>query len=164
EFSVSDTGIGMTEAQIGRLFQAFEQADASTTRKYGGAGVGLALSQQLSEVVGGDVEGRKEGREGRTVTFSSRLGQRTATARPRLLQADLRGRRVLIIDDNPHARAVLSNMLTNMTFVADEAASGEEAINMVKQAANQNRRYEIAFVDWQMPGMNGIETGKRIMK
>jgi two-component system sensor histidine kinase/response regulator len=84
--------------------------------------------------------------------------------RPRLLQSDLRGRRVLIIDDNPHARAVLSNMLTNMTFIADEAASGEEAINMVRQAANQNQRYEIAFVDWQMPGMNGIETGKRIMQ
>src|SRR4029078_4055368 len=65
---------------------------------------------------------------------------------------------------NPHARAVLSNMLTNMTFIADEAASGEEAINMVRQAANRNQRYEIAFVDWQMPGMNGIETGKRIMR
>src|SRR4029434_9936826 len=83
---------------------------------------------------------------------------------PRLLQSDLRGRRVLIIDDNPHARAVLSNMLTNMTFVADEAASGEETLNTCRQAANQNQRYEIAFVDWQMPGMNGIETGKRIMQ
>jgi two-component system, sensor histidine kinase and response regulator len=164
EFSVSDTGIGMTEAQIGRLFQAFEQADASTTRKYGGTGLGLAISKQLTELMGGHVEVKSEMGKGSTFTFTARLGKGTAIVRPRLLQADLRGRRVLIIDDNPHARAVLSNMLTNMTFVADEAASGEEAINMVKQAANQNRRYEIAFVDWQMPGMNGIETGKRIMK
>ena len=74
----------------------------------------------------------------------------------------MRGRRVLIIDDNPHARAVLAGMLTNMTLVADEAASGEEAIDMVRQAAEAGERYEIAFVDWQMPGMNGIETGKRI--
>ncbi len=164
EFSVSDTGIGMTEAQIGRLFQAFEQADASTTRKYGGTGLGLAISKQLTELMGGHVEVKSELGKGSTFTFTARLGKGTAIVRPRLLQADLRGRRVLIIDDNPHARAVLSNMLTNMTFVADEAASGEEAINMVKQAANQNRGYEIVFVDWQMPGMNGIETGKRIMK
>jgi len=152
QFSVSDTGIGMTEAQISRLFQAFEQADASTTRKYGGTGLGLAISKQLTEIMGGQVEVKSE------------LGKGTAIVRPRLLQSDLRGRRVLIIDDNPHARAVLSNMLTNMTFIADEAASGEEAINMVRQAANRNQRYEIAFVDWQMPGMNGIETGKRIMR
>jgi CheY-like chemotaxis protein len=70
---------------------------------------------------------------------------------------------VLIIDDNPHARAVLANMLTNMSLVADEAASGEEALNMVRQAAGAGERYEIAFIDWQMPGMNGIETGKRIL-
>jgi two-component system, sensor histidine kinase and response regulator len=164
QFSVSDTGIGMTEAQISRLFQAFEQADASTTRKYGGTGLGLAISKQLTELMGGHVEVKSELGKGSMFTFTARLGKGTAIVRPRLLQSDLRGRRVLIIDDNPHARAVLSNMLTNMTFIADEAASGEEAINMVRQAANQNQRYEIAFVDWQMPGMNGIETGKRIMQ
>jgi PAS domain S-box-containing protein len=164
QFSVSDTGIGMTEAQIARLFQAFEQADASTTRKYGGTGLGLAISKQLTELMGGHVEVKSELGKGSIFTFTARLGKGTAIVRPRLLQSDLRGRRVLIIDDNTHARAVLSNMLTNMTFIADEAASGEEAINMVRQAANQNQRYEIAFVDWQMPGMNGIETGKRIMQ
>ena len=164
QFSVSDTGIGMTEAQISRLFQAFEQADASTTRKYGGTGLGLAISKQLTEIMGGQVEVKSELGKGSTFTFTARLGKGTAIVRPRLLQSDLRGRRVLIIDDNPHARAVLSNMLTNMTFIADEAASGDEAINMVRQAANRNQRYEIAFVDWQMPGMNGIETGKRIMR
>jgi PAS domain S-box-containing protein len=164
QFSVSDTGIGMTEAQIARLFQAFEQADASTTRKYGGTGLGLAISKQLTELMGGHVEVKSEPGKGSTFRFTARLGKGTAIIRPRLLQSDLRGRRVLIIDDNPHARAVLSNMLTNMTFVADEAASGEEAINMVRQAAKLDQRYEIAFVDWQMPGMNGIETGKRILK
>jgi two-component system sensor histidine kinase/response regulator len=162
EFSVSDTGIGMTETQIARLFQAFEQGDASTTRKYGGTGLGLAISKQLTELMGGHVSVHSEPGKGSTFRFTARLGKGTAISRPRLLQADLRGRRVLIIDDNPHARAVLANMLTNMTFVADEAASGEEAINMVRQADEFGRRYEIAFIDWQMPGMNGIETGKRI--
>ena len=160
---MSDTGIGMTEAQIERLFQAFEQADASTTRKYGGTGLGLAISKQLTELMGGQVSVKSEPGKGSTFRFTARLGKGTATQRPRLLQSDLRGRRVLIIDDNPHARAVLANMLTNMTLVADEAASGEEALGMVRQAAEAGERYEIAFIDWQMPGMNGIETGKRIL-
>ena len=163
EFAVSDTGIGMTQAQIERLFQAFEQADASTTRKYGGTGLGLAISKQLTELMGGQVSVKSETGKGSTFRFTARLGKGTATQRPRLLQSDLRGRRVLIIDDNPHARAVLAGMLTNMTLVADEAASGEEAINMVRQASEAGGRYEIAFIDWQMPGLNGIETGKRIL-
>ena len=163
EFAVSDTGIGMSEPQIQRLFQAFEQADASTTRKYGGTGLGLAISKQLTELMGGHVSVKSEPGKGSTFRFTARLGKGTAIARPRLLQSDLRGRRVLIIDDNPHARAVLAGMLTNMTLVADEAASGEEAIGMVRQAAEAGERYEIAFIDWQMPGMNGIETGKRIL-
>ncbi len=163
EFSVSDTGIGMSEPQIERLFQAFEQADASTTRKYGGTGLGLAISKQLTEMMGGHVSVQSEPGKGSTFRFTARLGKGVATQRPRLLQSDLRGRRVLIIDDNPHARAVLANMLTNMTLVADEAASGAEAIGMVQQAAEAGQQYEIAFIDWQMPGMNGIETGKRIL-
>jgi CheY-like chemotaxis protein len=69
----------------------------------------------------------------------------------------------LIIDDNSPARAVLSNMLTNMTFSADEAASGEEGIEMVRQAVERGEPYEIVFVDWQMPSLDGIETSKRIL-
>jgi two-component system, sensor histidine kinase and response regulator len=164
EFLVKDTGIGMTEQQISRLFQAFEQADASTTRKYGGTGLGLAISKQLTELMGGEVQVHSELGKGSTFRFTARLGRGTAIVRPRLLQSDLRGRRVLIIDDNPHARAVLANMLTNMTFIADEAASGEEAIDMVRQAVALGVPYEIAFIDWQMPGLNGVETGKRILE
>jgi two-component system sensor histidine kinase/response regulator len=163
EFSVSDTGIGMTEAQISRLFQAFEQADASTTRKYGGTGLGLAISKQLTELMGGSVSVESGPARGSTFRFTARLDKGARTSRPRLLHSDLRGRRVLIIDDNWHARTVLSNMLTNMTFIADEAASGHEAIEMVRQAAQLGEPYEIAFIDWQMPGLNGVETGKRIL-
>ena len=99
--------------------------------------------------MGGQVTVKSEPGKGSTFRFTARLGKGTATPRPRLLQSDLRGRRVLIIDDNPHARAVLAGMLTNMTFVADEAASGEEAIAMVRQAprlgaALRDRLYRLA--------------------
>ena len=160
---MSDTGIGMTEAQIERLFQAFEQADASTTRKYGGTGLGLAISKQLDRADGRRGLGAERTRQGQHVLVHRAARQGHGHARPRLLQSDLRGRRVLVIDDNPHARAVLADMLTNMTLVADEAASGDEAIGMVRQAAEAGEPYEIAFLDWRMPGMNGIETGKRIL-
>ena len=163
EFSVSDTGIGMTEAQIGRLFQAFEQADTSTTRKYGGTGLGLAISKRLAELMGGDVGVTSELGKGSTFWFTARLGKGAVAPRPSLLRSDLHGRRVLVIDDNSHARTVLSSMLINMTFVADEAASGEEGIEMVRQAAQRSEPYEIVFVDWQMPGLDGIETSKRIL-
>jgi two-component system sensor histidine kinase/response regulator len=164
EFSVSDSGIGMSEAQIGRLFQAFEQADTSTTRKYGGTGLGLAISKRLAELMGGDVGVTSEVGKGSTFWFTARLGKGSAAPRPSLLRSDLRDRRVLIIDDNSSARTVLSNMLRNMAFIADEAASGEEGIEMVRQGAQRGEPYEIIFVDWQMPRLDGIETSRRILE
>jgi signal transduction histidine kinase/DNA-binding response OmpR family regulator len=161
-FSVSDTGIGLTEEQIGRLFQAFQQADTSTTRKYGGTGLGLAISKRLAELMGGDIGVTSEPDKGSTFWFTARLGKSAAAPRRLLLESDLRGRRVLIIDDNAPARAVLSSMLTGMSFVVDEAPSGQEGIEMVRQAAEAGKPYEIAFIDWQMPGLDGIETGKGI--
>jgi signal transduction histidine kinase/DNA-binding response OmpR family regulator/HPt (histidine-containing phosphotransfer) domain-containing protein len=160
-FSVSDTGIGLTQEQMGRLFQAFEQADASTTRQHGGTGLGLAISKRLAQLMGGDVGVTSEIGKGSTFWFTARLGKGTLSAR-RTSRPELRGRRVLIIDDNPQARAVLSSMLTSLTFVVHEAPSGLEGIEMVRHAAEIGEPYEIAFVDWQMPGLDGIETGKRI--
>jgi len=160
-FSVSDTGIGLTEEQMGRLFQAFEQADASTTRQHGGTGLGLAISKRLAQLMGGDVGVKSELGKGSTFWFTARLGNGALSPR-HAARPDLRGRRVLIIDDNPQARAVLSSMLTSMTFAAHEAPSGLEGIEMVRLAAERQEPYEIVFVDWQMPGIDGVETGKRI--
>ncbi len=160
-FSVSDTGIGLTDEQMGRLFQAFEQADASTTRQHGGTGLGLAISKKLAQLMGGDVGVTSEVGKGSTFWFTAYLAKGDATAK-RLPRPDLRGRRVLIIDDNSQAREIESSMLTSMTFVVHEAPSGREGIEMVQQAANRNEPYDIVFVDWQMPGLDGIETGKRI--
>ena len=160
-FSVRDTGIGLTKEQMGRLFRAFEQADASTTRQHGGTGLGLAISKRLAQLMGGDVGVDSDEGKGSTFWFTARLGNGAATRR-HTAPPDLRGRRVLIIDDNPQARAVLSSMLTSMTFEADEAPSGLEGIEMVRHAAEAKKPYEIVFVDWQMPGLDGFETGKQI--
>ena len=163
-FSVSDTGIGLTGEQITRLFRAFEQADASTTRQYGGTGLGLAISKRLAELMGGDVGVESKPGEGSTFFFTARLGKGSAAARRKIPQPDLRGRRVLVIDDNSQARTVLSELLSSMTFAVDQAASGREAIELVRRAADEDRPYELVFVDWQMPGLDGIETGKQILK
>jgi two-component system sensor histidine kinase/response regulator len=161
-FSVRDTGIGMTEEQVGRLFQAFEQADLSTTRKYGGTGLGLAISKRLAELMGGDIEVTSEPGKGSTFGFTARFGKSTQAPRRHLHRTDLRDRRVLVIDDNSHARTVLAGMLASLTFIVDEAPSGQEGIEMVGQAAKLGKPYEIIFIDWQMPGLDGIETSKRI--
>jgi two-component system, sensor histidine kinase and response regulator len=163
EFSVSDTGIGLTEEQISRLFQPFQQADVSTTRKYGGTGLGLAISRRLAELMGGTISVESTPKKGSTFKFTARLGKAALAPRRRLLQSDLRGRRVLIVDDNAQARTVLSGMLRTMSFVVDEAASGQEAIEMVRSAAARGEPYEIAFIDWQMPGLDGVETGRRML-
>ena len=160
-FSVRDTGIGLTQEQMARLFRAFEQADASTTRQHGGTGLGLAISKRLAQLMGGDVGVTSEVGNGSTFWFTARLGNGAASSR-RAIRPDLRGRRVLIIDDNPQARTVLSSMLLSMTFVVDEAPSGMEGIEMVRHAGEIGEPYEIVFVDWQMPGIDGIETGRRI--
>ena len=160
-FAVRDTGIGLTKEQMGRLFQAFEQADASTTRQHGGTGLGLAISKRLALLMGGDVGVESDEGKGSTFWFTARLGNGAATRR-HTVSPDLRGRRVLIIDDNPQARTVLSSMLASMTFEADEAASGLEGIEMVRRAAEINKPYEIVFLDWQMPGLDGFATGKQI--
>src|SRR5580693_5400779 len=160
-FAVNDTGMGLTSEQMGRLFQAFEQADASTTRQHGGTGLGLAISKRLAQLMGGDVGVESDQGKGSTFWFTARLGNGAATRR-HTVSPDLRGRRVLIIDDNPQARAVLSSMLTSMSFVVHEAPSGNEGIELVRRAVDSREPYEIVFIDWQMPGLDGIETGKLI--
>jgi len=162
-FSVIDTGIGLSEEQMARLFQAFEQADTSTTRQHGGTGLGLAISKRLAQLMGGEVGVTSKIGKGSTFWFTAYLGKGEAIV-TRVARPDLRGRRVLIVDDNAQAREVLSSLLSTMTFIPDEAPSGLEGIEMVRQAAEQGKPYDVVFVDWQMPGLDGIETGKRIRR
>ena len=116
-FEVKDTGIGLTPEQISRLFQSFQQADASTTRKYGGTGLGLAISKQLAELMGGAVGVESTVGQGSTFWFTARLGLGVAPASLPLRQIDLRGQRVLVVDDNLYARQVMASLLEQMGFV-----------------------------------------------
>jgi len=157
-FAVTDTGIGLSRQQIDRLFEAFEQADTSTTRKYGGTGLGLAISKRLVELMDGEVGVVSEPGKGSTFWFTARLGK-SKMRRPRVLHADLAGRRVLVVDDNAQARLVLGDMLESMGFTVDLAESGKPAIDLAVRAMAAGKGYEIAFIDWQMPDIDGIETG-----
>jgi PAS domain S-box-containing protein len=158
---VSDTGIGLTQEQIGRLFQAFEQADSSTTRQYGGTGLGLAISKRLVELMGGEIGVTSTPGKGSTFWFTVQVGKGAAT-HTRVPLPDMRGRRVLVIDDNEQSRKALADLLASLTFEVDEAADGAAGLAMANRAAQQGRPHELVVIDWKMPGIDGCETGKRL--
>ena len=161
-FSVTDTGIGLTEEQQSRLFQSFQQADTSTTRKYGGTGLGLAISKNLAQLMGGTVGVESSFGQGSAFWFTVRVGVSRAEARNLLPAPDLRHLRALVVDDCDSARAVLTDMLESMTFTVVEAASGRAAIQAVQRAAEVGQPFDIVYLDWRMPGMDGIETARRL--
>ena len=161
--SVRDAGIGLTEEQMGRLFHSFSQADTSTTRKFGGTGLGLAISKKLAELMGGEVGVESELGKGSTFWFTARLGKGAGLQRKPVLASDLQGKHVLVVDDNRNARLVLSDMLTSMNLKVDQVDSGEAAIAIVDRAEAEGAPYELVFLDWQMPGMDSIETVQRLI-
>jgi PAS domain S-box-containing protein len=162
KFSVQDSGIGMTEEQMGKLFQAFSQADTSTTRKYGGTGLGLTISKKLCEMMGGEIWVESEIGVGSTFFFTAVFGLHAEKKTPLLPEPDLRGKSVLVVDDNQTSREILQDMLESMSFVVSQSPSGEEAITEVMQADRKGKPFEVIFMDWQMPDMNGINTSKKI--
>ncbi|HFD81211.1 MAG TPA: response regulator, partial [Gammaproteobacteria bacterium] len=160
-FEVHDTGVGMTEEQRGKLFQAFTQADSSTTRKYGGTGLGLTISKRLVEMMHGEIGVDSEPGRGSTFWFTAVFGRASGKARERqVVPVDLQGLRVLIVDDNSTSREILAGFVQSLGFEYGEAASGEEAIRELETAGE--RPYRLVLMDWNMPGMDGIEAGRRI--
>jgi len=161
-FEVRDTGIGLTEEQKGKLFQSFQQADTSTSRKYGGTGLGLAISKKLANLMGGDVGVESEIGRGSTFWFTARLGRGRGTAKTYLPEPDLRNRRIMVVDDNEMSRIVLSDMLAGMSFQVEVAESGKAGLQAIQEACAAGGPFEVVLLDWQMPGMDGIETARRI--
>lgn len=162
-FSVQDTGIGLSEEQVGRLFQPFVQAEAGVSRKYGGTGLGLAICKRLVELMGGVIGVRSQPGLGSTFSFTAR------TPRPAQVPASdtdrwvgLARRRVLVIDDNDTARDILCGMVRRFGMDTMTAASGEVGIALLREASRKGSPFEVVLMDWRMPGMDGLESARQI--
>ena len=163
-FCVRDTGVGLSEEQKGKLFQAFSQADTSTTRKYGGTGLGLTISKRLVNMMGGEIWVESEPGKGSEFIFTAKFGLARKVARRHLVPSvDLRGMRVLVVDDNASSREILQTLLESMSFEVTAAASAEEGIAELEKDA-KDRPYKLVVMDWKMPGMDGIKASEVIKR
>lgn len=161
-FAVRDTGIGIPANKMDGLFKSFSQLDASTTREYGGTGLGLVISKRLSEMMGGTMWAESEGITGRGSIFHCTLIAQTVAAPMRTHlqspQSQLRGNRVLIVDDNATNRRILSLQVQNWGMIPQEAALPSEALAMIEQG----HAFDVAILDMHMPEMDGIALGSKI--
>nr|WP_320191543.1 response regulator [uncultured Desulfobacter sp.] len=164
KFSVKDTGIGMTKEQQSNLFQAFSQADTSTTRKYGGTGLGLTISKRLAEMMGGNIGVSSECGKGSTFFFTARFGISDNNMTFKQVETDdqLHQMRVLVVDDNATAREIFESYLGAMGFRTVSLSTGADAIDLI-QRDSKTDPFQMMLIDWQMPGMDGVETTRAIM-
>jgi PAS domain S-box-containing protein len=161
-FAVRDTGIGLSEEQLSRLFAPFTQADDSASRRFGGTGLGLAISRQLVELMGGHIEVASQLGAGSTFSFTIELALAPAGIPISLGPEELRGRRVLVVDDHSVARMVLERYLQDMSFAVETAGSGTEALELLRDAEGRGRRFDLVLLDWKMPTPDGLETARQI--
>ncbi len=163
-FEIRDTGIGIPAERIPLLFQPFMQADASTTRKYGGTGLGLAICRRLVELMGGDIHVESAVGEGSCFWFQIPLSktEETLAAVPDMLTVELRGLRVLIVDDNHTNRLILRMHLERWGCKITEAASGKDALDLMRETVAAGHAFRLALVDLQMPEMDGETLTQRI--
>jgi PAS domain S-box-containing protein len=161
KFSVRDTGIGMSREQAAKLFQPFTQADMSTTRKYGGTGLGLTVSRRLVELMGGQIWLDSEPGVGTTFLFTAWLGIGLQKGNGKIVPEKLGSLRALIVDDNVAAREIIDDLLKGVVAQTDAVASAPEAIAAVKQA-DPGAAYDVVFMDWRMPGMDGLQAARAL--
>jgi len=158
---VRDTGIGMSKDQQSKVFGAFNQADDSTTRKYGGTGLGLSISKRLVELMGGEIGLKSKPGEGTSFFFDAVLEMVEDNNTYSFLPTpDLSGIKVLVCDDNATTRLVISSILKSFTFKTLEFENGKLLLEALED--NKNEKFELLILDWDMPGLNGLEVAKRI--
>ncbi|ACB36321.1 PAS/PAC sensor hybrid histidine kinase [Leptothrix cholodnii SP-6] len=160
-FEVQDTGEGIEPERFGSLFNAFEQADASTTRRHGGTGLGLALTQHLVTLMGGEMGVRSEPGVGSTFWFTAWLG-RAAEAGERASAVPLQGLRALLVDDLPEALSAIGDRLQHFGLRIDPLDSGTAALQRVRSEISAGRPYDVFLIDWRMEPLDGIETMRQL--
>ena len=161
QFSVSDTGNGISEEQQARLFQALSQADISTTRQYGGTGLGLAIAKRLVEMVGGKIWIKSDPGKGSTFSFTVAFGlSDTMPLNPTITHKELHGMRVLVVDDNAQAREIFTAMPDSMNFKADAVESAAEAMDVIA-ATDQYNPYGIVITAKRRRGLRPAGAPKR---
>jgi PAS domain S-box-containing protein len=161
-FAVSDTGIGIPSDRLPELFEPFTQVDGSSTRRYGGVGLGLAISRRLVALMGGALGAESEPGRGSTFSFAVRFELPAGPRGPRLLEEGLRGLPVLLADDHPGARGALATMLATLSCRVTSVSTGEEAVAAAARAIAHREPFRLAVLDWKMPGLDGLEVAARL--
>jgi len=160
-FEINDTGIGLTEGQQSDLFERFNQADGSTTRKYGGTGLGLSISKQLVEMMDGEIGIKSVEGKGSTFWFTLNIAN-TNTVRPKKAFDNLQEQKILVVDDNLTNRILLGQLLTKWHVEHTLVDSGKEALEKLTEESSKGTPYHIAILDMQMPQMDGLQLGAKI--
>lgn len=161
-FSVTDTGIGISKSNLNRLFRSFSQVDASTTRNYGGTGLGLVISQNLVELMGGTIGIESQEGVGSTFWFEIPFEVAERSSRTSPINNQLAGKRVLIVDDNQTSRMILSDYMLEWGLEPVAAVSVAEAKTALQEARHLNKAFDIVVTDFEMPDQNGLETGRAV--
>jgi len=162
EFSVSDTGIGMSKKDMTKLFKKFSQVDEGTARRYGGTGLGLSISKQLAELMDGEITVESQPGKGSTFRFTPWFVANQKTIKERFaMKGDIRGVTVLVCDDHLVERKILDEMLTNLKFKTFLTTNGQQAIDVLESAKHP---IPLLILDWNMPEMDGYQTAEVIRK
>ncbi|MCX6252586.1 MAG: PAS domain S-box protein [Bacteroidetes bacterium] len=160
-FSVQDTGIGVAPDKLAHIFNPFTQADSSTTRKYGGSGLGLSIAKTLTELMGGTLVVESRENAGSTFSFEIPLkmvtGKKTSPA-----PVSLKINRVLVVDDNATNLKIMKDMLVHWGITAELTSNGKDALDLLKSANNNKQYFDIVILDMHMPGMNGLSVAEEI--
>jgi CheY-like chemotaxis protein/HPt (histidine-containing phosphotransfer) domain-containing protein/anti-sigma regulatory factor (Ser/Thr protein kinase) len=164
-FTVKDTGIGMSEVELEKLFKPFTQADTSVTRRFGGTGLGLTISKRLVEMMGGEIRAESVAGEGSSFVFTAGFGQAEQVAgEERQIPPHLRNMRVLAVDDNESSLQVLKDYLESFGFEVVLARDGRDALGELRRAHRAGIHYGLVVLDWRMPQMDGVELAREVRK